>query len=450
MKDKISILLIATGLLSTISCTQNWDLPESENESDEITMTFSIQEETDMTSSRALSTKYISTGERVDRVVYAVYATEYTGTGVDFRLLEHYGDTDYSGKGLGKGQSLLPSTANLLKEGGETLTLRLMRGQEYAIAFWAQNSECKVYNTSSLRSVVVDYTNGNGGIAPNNDESRDAFCQVHTFTAQPQAEGVVEEVILKRALAQINVGTAGWDYNEEVDYGNNFAYSKIEMTGLYDQLDVLTGEVSKTEAVKDGDNDKTITYTWAKLPAYIKTDYPTNLPDTDFASWLKEKDKNDEFLYVRLVTDNGSDYIDNWGEVPETEDEIGTETFKYLSMCYVLAPMYDPEDKNIPARAGTTISNVKFYLSETSDGKFYTDEERTQLSDVSERFSIGNVPIQRNWRTNILGGTRGKSTTLFDPRTVSLLVDLSPGYDGEHNYTGNEENNEYPPKTQNN
>lgn len=422
MKAKIFGLLIAAGSLLVVACSRNWEGPDSDAE--EVDVTFSLSAEGGMASSRAGEPAWkISDGTQVDQLVYAVYVKEADS----YKLLKQYGDDVH-------GQTVL-TTDKLTKEGGETITLRLMRGQEYTIGFWAQNSNCKAYDATDLEAVKVDYTGGEGVLAPNNDETRDAFCQVYSFTAQV---GVTQYVTLKRAMAQINVGTAGWDYNAEVDYPNLFAYSKIEIKGLYDQLNVLTGEVAKTDAVKDK-----VTYDWAKLPAHIRRDYPA--PSEDFAEWLKDDDNNDEYLRVKLTTAQPTEatkqYFDDkylkYLTTEPTKDSynvegVTTEVFKYLSMCYVLAPTYDPDAEDSSVKGGTTIEALTFYLAETPEGTV-----RDYLGnpiDASERFTIRNVPVQRNWRTNILGGTRGKETTLFDPRSVSLLVDISPGFDGDHNY----------------
>ena len=431
MKAKIFGLLIAAGSLLVVACSRNWEGPDSDAE--EVDVTFSLSAEGGMASSRAGEPAWkISDGTQVDQLVYAVYVKEADG----YKLLKQYGDDVH-------GQTVL-TTDKLTKEGGETITLRLMRGQEYTIGFWAQNSNCKAYDATDLEAVKVDYTGGEGVLAPNNDETRDAFCQVYSFTAQV---GVTQYVTLKRAMAQINVGTAGWDYNAEVDYGYNYTYSKIIMKGLHDQLNVLTGEVSKTNNVKEGDDDKGITYTWAKLPAYIRTDYPTDLTTEQFKNWLKGidgKDHDDEFLCVKLVSGKDEGYMEYTKTIPDDENTVGTETFKYLSMSYVLAP----------AESKSTVE-VTFYLAETQYGQIHPKADSEELGDAPVRFTIPNVPIQRNWRTNILGGTRGKGTTLFDPRTISLFVDLSPGYDGEHNYydkmegdVTDNEHNEYPDKKQ--
>lgn len=52
---------------------------------------------------------------------------------------------------------------------GHKVTLQLIKGQTYKIAFWAQNSACTAYSVDDNMNVTVDYSGAN------NDETRDAF-----------------------------------------------------------------------------------------------------------------------------------------------------------------------------------------------------------------------------------------------------------------------------------
>ena len=445
MKERVLRILLVAGCLYATACTLNREtvVPDTDVEGEEVAVTFLLSTEDQMISSRADNVGFddegkkthstISNGTRIDKVVYAVYIKVYEPgsdgnpkwTG-EFRMLEQYGDNT---PGLGIGQALLPSPEDLQTEDGATLTLRLMRGQEYVIGFWAQSSQCTAYDTKNLESVVVDYTAG-GGLAPNNDEYRDAFCQVATFTA---TIGVTQQVILKRALAQINVGTAGWDYNQEVDFGNSYAYSKIEMEGLFNRLNVLTEEVTRTDDFKG----KKVVYDWAMLPAYIGSEdypkYPNNIEqDKDaFKTWLKNTANDKEFLYVKLL-DNDPAYKPYITVEPDPEEGISTEVFKYLSMCYVLAPTATTTSGSY------AVDKLTLYLAEfVKEGKgyVYDDDAKMQPVEAPVRFTIPDVPVQRNWRTNILGGIRGGvDNSLFDPRAISLWVDIAPDYDGDHYY----------------
>ena len=435
MNNKFFGLLIAAVMLSAISCSRKGEAAGPETDGGEVTVTFSVGAEDRMVSSRA----DISDGTKADMLVYAVYTPEYeNGEITSYHLLEQYGlgvkdEESKLGDGVvaGKGQTVL-YTDNLLKPEGETITLRLMRGKTYFFAFWAQNHECKAYRTTNLERVEVSYAE-----ARNNDELRDAFCTVYMFEALPDTK---VKVVLTRAMAQVNVGTAGWDYINEVggEWGS-YAYSKIELAGVYKAMNVVTNKVIT------GDNETvTAVYDWSRIPAYLGAkDFP-EASDANYVGYLTDPANDTEFLKVKLSTytpteeekgkyyDESGKYLKYLTDTPgedtwKTPDGRYTEVFKYLSMCYVLVPSNDSVlSGNVSA---TTIESVKFYLAETADGT---------MSDGSQgehMFTIANVPAQRNWRTNILGGT-GLDNSIFDPHTVSLWVDINPGYDGDHNDNG--------------
>lgn len=81
-----------------------------------------------------------------------------------------------------------------------TVKISLVKGQTYSFAFWAQTSDTGYYNTDDLRSVTM-----NTGLVKANDPKMDAF-----FAIKNEARVTVsysKNVILKRALAQVNFGT---------------------------------------------------------------------------------------------------------------------------------------------------------------------------------------------------------------------------------------------------
>ena len=81
-----------------------------------------------------------------------------------------------------------------------TVKVSLVKGQTYSFAFWAQTSETGYYNTDDLRSVTM-----NTKLVKANDPTMDAF-----FAIKNEARVTVsysKNVILKRALAQVNFGT---------------------------------------------------------------------------------------------------------------------------------------------------------------------------------------------------------------------------------------------------
>ena len=410
-------ILIAAALLSAVSCSRSDEgVADPAATGEEVAVTFSLATEGGLTSSRA-----ISDGTGADMLVYAVYSKNEDGT---FQLLEHYGaeiseaDKAHITRDItpGPGQTVL-YTENLLREkGGETITLRLMRGKTYYFAFWAQNHKCTAYDTADLEKVAVDYE-----AAANNDELRDAFCTSYSFTVQPNIE---VEVVLTRALAQINVGTAGWDYNGEVNFGYSYLYSKIVMTDVYKYMNVLADKVITDASELEAGEELTtaVTYGWARIPAYLNL---AQIPDN-----IQERQEEEELLRVKLTaSENWLPYLEQKPTSDSTPvDGVYTEEFKYLSMCYVLVPSHENgmEDDFESGTYGTALGSVTFYLAENADGTLVGGQPGKQI------FAIDNVPAQRNWRTNILGGS-GADNSLFDPRSISLLVDIKPGYDNDHN-----------------
>ena len=89
-----------------------------------------------------------------------------------------------------------------------------------------------------------------------------------------------------------------------------------------------------------------------------------------------------------------------------------SEEYKYISMCYFLA------NDSVNGASQTTLDGLKFILS-SEDGS-----KTLELQD-----GLANAPVQRNYRTNIVGGN-----ILTDDIDVSLTVDHF--YDGEHTLSG--------------
>ena len=392
----------------------------------------------------------ISDGSKADVLIYALYDKE-------GRLLEHYQDeSDDFGDNFftpGDGQTV----KNVKKDGGSfpyEISLNLKRGEEYTIAFWAQSSQCHAYNVKDLRKVEVIYGELEDGgsesgdtapdgepaedaadptpktktTTPNNDERRDAFCRKLTFVATENAVGGNKTVYLYRPLAQINVGTTGYDYEIVNRHSKKkYTYSKIRLNRVARYLDIFADQVYSSTTNNDpfGSEVQTpesfavVDFGYAKLPAYVNMPIP-DYPSHTIFDWIYYKRKNPDSDYSftgdngELLTEIGPEtyakeeflrvhldrkYDETAHETPElfddtyrgyanlndyNYDDTNTETFKYLSMCYVLVPSTQ--------EVGTTISDLKVWLA--------TDEEG---HDSLEVVHLTNVPVQRNWRTNIIG-----------------------------------------------
>ena len=106
-----------------------------------------------------------------------------------------------------------------------TVTVTLVKGQEYDFVFWADATGNDYYTVDLMgKNVTVSYDNANA-----NDKLRDAWYAVlEGYKVTDQT--INQKVELKRALAQINVGTL--DYADAVTAGVTVTKSVVVFTNL--------------------------------------------------------------------------------------------------------------------------------------------------------------------------------------------------------------------------
>ena len=374
----------------------------------------------------------ISDGKKADVLYFTVYKEGDSNTYAAAPEFEK-GTRD----GLGTGQNKLDVTSWPL-----TIQLALEENTNYKIALWAQDADCKAFNVTDLTNVKVSYEN-----AKNNDELRDAFCAVSgVLTSKTESE----HIILRRPFAQINVGTSGADYKNILQgarvYPNRtFIYSQVEIKGACDQINVLTDVISQSEDFKT--NEGKVTFTWNVIPAYFNYKSLNN-----FTNWLEDS-PNEEFLKVKLNKDNNEPepYLTSYPtygkkkvDGVETGDDMYlTETFKYMSMCYVLVPATakEPTAQENPYDKynGSTINSLKVSFAETADGKDLnkTSAGGTEQVNAKTYISLESVPVHRNWRTNIIGGLSNtdEKTGPDDPTSLfnftKICIHQDPIYFGD-------------------
>lgn len=398
MKRKLlrCMSVVATMLLAC-SCMSELALegvPQSRVDGEEVEVTFSVSAQSANAAMRADQgaggpgqwQEYIGRGKEIDMLIYAVYEydeDENTEDEDKYVLLPQYGQelvgfNDTPGA-IGevakhKGQTII-NVGDKFKNGeSEEITLRLMRNKKYHIAFWAQNSTTTAFNTEDLKKVQVDYDN-----AKNNDELRDAFCKVETFSVS--ANSSTRKVILTRPFAQINVGATG----------ETFTQSQIVLKGVSKSINVVEDKISEPETEE---------------VTFSKNGF------TDFG-----KGGEGGTLKVDLNNDGKVN-----GDTNDDEKEI-PEVYTYLSMCYALVPAETISAGNVPNYASSVLSSVTISLSGVGD-------------TTSKEIKLTNIPVHRNWRTNILWVTPEP-----DEKDVAITVNLSPDYDGEYNGKEGEENN---------
>lgn len=226
----------------------------------------------------------------------------------------------------------------LATEGTETVSnktanfeVELISGNSYQVAFWAQNSACTAYNTEDLRAVTINYSE-----VKNNDESMDAFFNNATLDVNGDA---TQSVTLKRPFAQVNVGVAVDNFE-----GLGINESAVTVNEYYDQINLLTGAVSKTDG-----NTGSLTFVMNAVP-----------------------DASQEYFTV-----NGANY-------------------NYLSTTYLLA--------------AATSENVNLNFVFSGDKNYTLDYE--------------NVPVMRNYRTNIL--------TNQDMDKINFTITVDPNFEADN------------------
>lgn len=323
-------MFAAAGMLLATSCSNDeLDVVQSGNEAQ---VTFSLAAE------GSIATRAISDGTGAKKLVYAVY-------NANGELIKTIANADVNGQ----------IVDNSAFDNGltENVTITLAKGQQYTVAFWAQDPKCTAYTTTDLENVEVDYA----GL--NNDETRDAFFKAETFTVTGNTE---INVVLKRPFAQINVGVYQTDWNAAVASGIEIEKSKVTIEKAATSINLLTGEV---------EGEETVEYGFATIPTQFTT------PET---------------LDVDL-------------------DKDGTkEKYVYLSMSYILA------NDATTGYAKATLEDLDFTFAPKSGNNINFSE------------GLNAVPVQRNWRTNIIG------KILTGDVTFNITID--PIYDGEYNNGG--------------
>ena len=113
--------------------------------------------------------------------------------------------------------------------------LTLITGKKYKIVFWAANANAP-YTLDETGKVTVNYQGMKA-----NDESLDAFCRCYEYTAGTEVENPVK---LYRPFAQLNVGTADMAKAELPGFATAAAQTIVQVSGIANELNVLTGAVS--------------------------------------------------------------------------------------------------------------------------------------------------------------------------------------------------------------
>lgn len=203
-----------------------------------------------------------------------------------------------------------------------SLQLKLAQGFSYKVFFFAQNTALQAYTvtTADGNSAILeaDYSKIATG-----DEAADCFYAYKDVNVTGPMTGTVT---LYRAVAQVNVGTTD--------------FTEFAATALSDL--------------------STVTVSYADIPKKVQ------LLDGS----------------VLETTGTTANVVFSAATCPMSDPEVltvGTDTYKYLSMNYVLAP-----------KPASTLFDAVYTFSAANQSVITT-------------VSVPNVPVQMNHRTNILG-----------------------------------------------
>lgn len=355
MKKLLYFAVAITSVLLAASCQKEQVAPESAK-GDMVTATVTVQ------APGQLVTKAVGDGQTADNLVFAVY-DEAGNELTDLRQ----GDWKY---GIGVQNELVFDNS---PKPQVTFTTTLVRGKEYTFVCWAQYKDeaaTEYYNFEDMKNIKVSYDNFDA-----QDEKRDAF-----FAAV--ATGVVtdnfsKDIVLHRPFAQVNVGSSDMLAAELA--GLDLTKLQAEMTIAHAATTLHTFVGVKAED-NDGDGkvsgDQTVTFNLA--PSVSQSNFDGT----------------------------GASATHEWLTV-NSEGHAG-KTYGWLAMNYFLVNDGDVNGQNSVDGTAQVNTTVSFNVHEVIDG---TD---TPLCS----YDVHNVPVQRNYRSHILGNVltaEGTLTVIIEP-----------------------------------
>ena len=309
-------MLAMVSMLFVTSCSQDELIDESTN-GDFVNAIFTLG------TADGMGTRAIGDGTTVDKVACAVYDAY---NGEELSALRQ--DVDITGK-----------TA--------TYSVRLAKGKNYRVAFFAYNQSADAYNVEDLKNIVVKDNQ------KSNVEGRDAFTAYVDVTEGETMNAFTKQVTLKRPFAQLNLGIDDAELTEATNAGLVVAKSKIVVSNVYNAFSAYDNAVAENAV------EGSMTFALNTIPS--------------------EKLK---------VTVNGEEKL-----------------YNYLALNYLLVGDNDSEK---------TLTDVEF-----------TWESNNGDSNAESVTEFINIPVQRNYRTNIIG------KLLTSPTIFNIIIDEE--FDGEKN-----------------
>ena len=248
-----------------------------------------------------------------------------------------------------------------------TVELTLVKGQTYNFLFWAQAPNGEDYYTIDFENgtITVNYADNAETAEVNEGLANDEKRDAfYKVHKDVKITGPIEETItLKRPFAQVNVGTTIGSLADAKTAEVWIQKSDFTIKNVANKLIAYSGAV---------EGDVEVTFSSADIPE-------GELKDVD--------QKNYEYLAMNYILVNDT-------QTDENTDKNGMEGDSQA----------------------TVNATLNIYGSQTEGGALET----------INTFEIPNVPVQRNWRTNIIGDIMNE--------TVTFNIVVDPNFEDDHNY----------------
>lgn len=383
-KTVLKYMPMLAVLLSAISCTTEMDVPGG-FDSDKVRVSLSVGID-DMSATRAEGDNYLD-GEAYDTAKTNPEISD--GTRATFLIYALYDEEGNIVPILDDDSKLVNRVAKEVTFPVKDITIDIERGKKYKMVFWAQNgneTENIYYDTSDLKAIQVYYNRDENGKGSNlnNDELRDAFC------ASVEIDGSSTEkhmtVVLHRPFAQINIGVSETAWKALQTSNVYIKKSEINVNHVAWKFNLFENSVVNPDDV-GGDTQG---FKSASLAANI---IPYDMK-------INGEGSEEEKHKLKLTINNKQ------------------EEYYWLSMCYVLV------GGNENTSSLVDVTDIKFHYASSEN----LDAEKATEILTPSFTKLDNVPVKRNWRTNIL----------FDndlTGTAKIHLDLNKNYNDDFNST---------------
>ena len=327
-----SVLAVATMLLATTSCSQEEEMLGGGTVDNGTTqkVTFKVGMPDESVASRTIADGVtVGGGNKANTLIWALYEKDKKDTNNNPIKLDCGLVTGEKNEETGKHEF--------------TAEISMVKGLTYNVLFFAyDNSNCaftlaQEAQETDLTALTLKKDNVGNFDLDANQEGYDAFvkCQQHTASGS----GVPTEVTLTRPFAQVNVATTEDDLEKAKKLQAVVTKSDMVIKQVPTQYNVLTGA-----ATEKAD----LTYAASDILKHFVA--PGEAEPTH----------------------------------PNEDITVNNESYKYLTMAYVLAGETATSD------ASTHDVTFKFYRGASGD-------------ECMRTINIGHLPIQRNYRTNVIG-----------------------------------------------